>query len=170
MPNKRLNKRASFDDLAELFMAALAIIVLGTIIVIIVSQSSIKKNQEVQKDLSYLDAGYQTRVLLNHEIRPGYKMYDLIIDSVNSDDFTLFEKELDKMMKQTYDPDLRESWFFAVNSRLYKHNVKEMPIAAMTAIDGVIIPNPNGANIRVLFKKITPSDFLFESTQLKFYT
>lgn len=162
----RINKKAQFDDMADFIVSIIVIVLIGILIGFIVKNKVANQNNVFQSDINVADASFMTRTILDSDVKPGYKVYQLVLDSVNNKDLTSINKDFTEIISKFYPNEkITEQWIVRINfdttksfitfvnpgSKKLSNTLKNMP--------GVIIPNPQGKNVEVLLKPIRPIDY-----------
>jgi len=153
-------KKGLLEDIGTFIIVVILLVIIGFIIAWIVTSIADDKEKESKVYQMLLESSYTTRVLLDYEIEPGYKVYDLVLDTTESGKYDEFEQQMGKIVDGIYGN--QEKWIFRIGTKEMLHNTNSQPFAVRAYWPGVFIPNPSGGSIEVLFKKIEPSDELFE--------
>jgi len=157
-----VNKKGLIYDFGGLVIVVLILVILGAFLLLIISANANNKKQQFEQKVSMLDSSYQTRIILQQEIAPGYKVFEFIIDKVNQKDYDAIDDKMpDIINAHMLDSDIGE-WFYVVNDHIGKYNAFALPYGAMKILPKTIIPNPEGEDIEVIIKQISPADFKIE--------
>jgi hypothetical protein len=181
---KRIGKKGIVDNFLALLITFFVLVAIFGILYIIL-YSKMKTNETIAaSDANIKEGLYTTRILLNEEVRSGYKVYDLVIDTVNNKDYETFEKDLSGVIHRFYPAgNMNEEWKIIINDECFLFNnegAKRTGKVVTTGTGGmgssysivvdtcnknqinlmprVTVPNPNGKNILVLFKPSSPMD------------
>ena len=164
-----IGRKAQIEDFGEFLLAGIVIAVLVFIAFFFISQDVRIQMEDFEKELAMIEASYTTRMILQHEIEPGYKVYNLVIDSVNNGSTTDINNALYKIkdvVEENYDSSVSSQWFFRINNQVIFANVAQRPYGAVQALTPIIIPNPEGENINVTFRRISDADSKFKYEQV----
>ena len=148
------NKKAYFKYLAGILAMAL-IIALWTITFFIIKAEIDQKEREGYKNIAVLDARQTTRAVLQEEIRPGYFVYDLVIEAHEKGDFNMLVEELRPVLKRVDDLE-RENWLIRMDGQ----RIPGLPGISNLVIETppVQIPKEDGTKILFLVKALDPRD------------
>lgn len=152
------------SDFGEVVVAGLVLFLLGMILFYVIDGNTEEKLQRAKIDVNRLEAVYTTRMLLDQKISNDYKMYEFVIDTVNQEKYSDFKPVFKDFVENIYGGKTG-SWMIRIKTKKYdygefilKGNAKRTE-DALLVLPGVIIPNPKGGIIRVLFKQIKFEDY-----------
>ncbi|MFA6073063.1 MAG: D-alanyl-D-alanine carboxypeptidase family protein [Candidatus Woesearchaeota archaeon] len=180
-------KKGLLEDFMTFFFVAIIVIVILGIILFIIYGNMEKKQKQAVMDLNVIEGFYNTRIILNSEVRPNYKVYDLSIYAVNTGDYETFKKEIVSVIQKFYpNGKLYEKWRILINDKCYiidnsgvtsstgtvaapgnsgvagvrvqPYTFDDCDTDIIDLLPKVTIPNPEGGNILVLFKPYSKLD------------
>ena len=108
---------------------------------------------------SKIDASRNTRILLDYELSPGYKLYQAIIDGVNNNDDDLIDSAVINSINGFYGEQSTEGWLYIINGKISSYKLGKIPDDIINYAPRTNIPNPDGVEIKVLIKRIVPEDY-----------
>ncbi|MGV8163002.1 MAG: D-alanyl-D-alanine carboxypeptidase family protein [Candidatus Nanoarchaeia archaeon] len=146
-----------------------------------------KKQLQTEIDLNVMDGLYTSRVILNQEIEPNYRVYDSVIAAVNTNDQELLKLQLAQVLSKFYsEGEAGHKWVIIINEECFAMTTTgetspqtEIQSSAATGTAGVpvtpakidaceeniidklpkiTIPNPAGKNIMFLAKPYSSLD------------
>jgi hypothetical protein len=185
----RLNRKGGLVDK----FITLVIVLVGLFLIFgglfLLMNAKMKENKQVfNYDVNSKDGLYTTRMLLNEEIRDGYKVYDAVIAKANGGDTEQFQKDISSAIVKFYpDGKVYETWRIIVNNECFFFSegttqqvsgkdvvitpspTPTTPLPMLTVVKycdsneinlmpKVTVPNPDGKNILVMFKPSKPAD------------
>jgi len=177
---KRLNKRGIVDKFLTLLFVGLYIGAVFFILFLILNATMSEKKAQYAQDVNVLEGMYSSRIILNYQIEPNYKLYDAAIDAVNTGNSDKFHTQISDAIRAYYpDKIITEKWLIMLNDECFMminsgdtsssltiqtQNVGgagvsvrglEMDSCSDNVIDSlpkITIPNPDGKNIMFLAK------------------
>lgn len=153
-----------------MIVGGIIIFVLALILLLIIQSRDQQLEFIANQDLNNLEASYTTRMMLTQEISPGYKVYDLVVDTVNNKLYSAFDSSFSVMVDRTYGAG-RGSWIIRIRSSGQDYvsflgiEDNRRPEAAALNLPMIAIPNQDGGIIYVLFKQIKNIDYELENTK-----
>jgi len=169
----KINKKAQFEDIADFIISVIIIVILGILIGYIVKHKASAQNISFQSDINVADASFMTRTILDSDAKPGYKVYQLVLDSVNKKDLSLIKSDFTGIISKFYpNGKITEPWFISIKygpnnkyitfvnkGTTLKINEETKLSNTLVNMHGVIIPNPKGTNLEVVIKPLRAIDF-----------
>lgn len=154
---KKLNKKADLMSYGSIIVAVLIIAVVFALLFIISKIIFDETEDKFEKDISIKDGSYTTRLLLDTEIQPGYKLYEYIIEATNKQELTQLRQIIQTTLEKYYGGPLTEPWIAKVGDQqtYIGPNTKYI---SLQDVPTTTIPNPYGQNIEVIIKPITKID------------
>ncbi len=157
-----IGKKAQIEDFGELLLTSAIIILLAVVLVFLINNQAQAKQNAFDEEMARLDASHTTRMMLQHEIEPGKKLYEEIIEVVNSnprraDYDELFEK-IEVLFNEHYASSQGSDWFFKIDDNRASSipSARAMLIQMVRTYPHVVVPNPEGQNINVLLFELKP--------------
>ncbi len=166
-----IGRKAQIEDFGELLLTSAIIIILAVALVFFINQEAERKQEGFDRELAILEASQTTRMMLQHEVEPGRKLYEEIIELVNSD--ALYRTEYDGLFAEMetlfyeYHASSGDSeYFFRVGRHERWKEARRAPTDATRIIPNLIIPNPEGDNIPVLIFEVKDIHHTFEADRI----
>lgn len=154
-----MNKKGLVVDAIEFIIVSATIIFLILIVFIIISLNISSKINKFNLEQSKIDASRNTRILLEYELQPEYKLYQAIIDGVNSGDENFVNNAIIESINKAYGDSSTEAWIFIINGRIASYKLNKIPNDVINYLPRTNIPNPEGTQINVLIKRVVPEDY-----------
>ncbi len=158
-----IGRKAQIEDFGEMLLASVIIILLAVMMVFFINNQAQAKQNAFDEEIARIDASYTTRMMLQHEIEPGKKLYEEIIELVNSnprrrDYDALFEK-IEVLFNDHYASSQSSDCFFKIGDDNRYSSVPgatAMLSQRVKTYPHVVVPNPEGQNINVLLFELKP--------------
>ncbi|MGV8168669.1 MAG: hypothetical protein ACP5N3_01285 [Candidatus Nanoarchaeia archaeon] len=173
----KINKKGTIDEFLSFFIVGIAALAIMAVIFIVVQNNVKEKSDIVKTDMNIHKGLYTTRTILSQEISPGYKVYDLVIETTATGDYEKFTAEMTKAIYNFYpEGKTSEEWLLIINDECFLVSQAGQKDSATTSyapggiapaqlivtdqcdedeyaqLPKVTVPNPYGDNIIVLFK------------------
>lgn len=155
-----MNKRGEYvTSWGVTIISIIGLVVVG-LIMLYMTDAFIQEKKDINlQDIEISEASFATRILLNTQIKEGYKVYDLVIDAVNSGQEEKIEPILLNILNDKYNRPKGEEWIFVINGKDYTTKNRGQVSNVVNSVPPVIIPNPYGRNIEIIFKPLRPIDY-----------
>lgn len=153
-----IGRKAQIEDFGEFLLAGVVIAILVFVAFFFISQDMRIQRDDFEKEKVILESSYLTRIMLQHEIEPGYKVYQKILDISNSgsrrmEDYSPLYEELDKIFQKYYASADGVHWVLMIDG-FHVITSREDPMYARDAMPSLEIPNPEGENVEVLIFEV----------------
>jgi len=157
------SKKGQIADFGSVLIAAGILALLILVMLLIIRTNTLDKKAEYERNKALIDASYDTRMILNTEIAPNYKLYQAITDDFNAADSVKIDDDVQKAIELHYGKNLGP-WVLILNNG-YHHHYNAKPLSYQEVLSHfplTQIPNPRGRKIGVVIKRINPEDYDLE--------
>lgn len=152
-------------------------LIFGIIAIIALTATGHAELEERETNKLILDSTLTTRVVVNYEVRPGYKVYDLIVDKIGEDDIDGLMPELAVVLEK-FNINNDRDWYVVINDNEYavRFTVRGQDKAVVekggfsrfhTIPPGVTLPNPDGDAITVLIERRDRLSAIFTTSTIE---
>ena len=158
----RKSKKGQLADTSEVLVAAGILVALILVMLAIIWTIAAGKKGEYERNKALIDASYDTRMILNTELAPNYKLYQAITDDINANNYDKMSDDVKKAIELHYGKNFGP-WFFIFDSFNLKfnlhYNAKSLSYGILSHFPLTQIPNGGGEEIGVVIKRINPEDY-----------
>ncbi len=182
-----LNKKGQFEDFASLFLVGIGFLIIFGVLLVFLYTGLKNQQDKITSDINVAGGFFSTRMVLDQDVRAGYKVYNLVADADITTDAGMasFNEQLVVALSKFYpDGRMTDTWLVIVDDKCYlltstgTQNSKatvgvvvsvmpfiSIPVSVDSCDPGTIdklpkttVPNPDGKNKLVVFKLATDMD------------